>query len=331
MVASPLFNFAVITQGHNLAHVIGRTLAQHYNLAGEAFLLCPTDYAYGCNHGFFEIALVGTEGNQAEAVRQICENLPAKPLLGKSSCYHGAGHGIMMTQSHKLYDALSVCDELPFSRVTCYDGVFMEHISGSGRPEVTENWFDDKDPLAPCSIVEDKYKYACYHRHGNYLFHYYNYSYKDVIDACLDAGSYVERCLTAVSGSVSLSSYREKILPPEFDKSFIDTTLYLCDQFPKDYVYVCYATSAGEMTLFYGVETAWNFCAKVDEANRERCLNAIWGRVYGMTSNETEKRRACDVIPEEHRQACFSWGKTSDELPETEASRRRSFFRFFRN
>ena len=304
MVSGSVFLFNPLLEGHNLAHVVGKTASRVGNGSGVAFLRCPTTFAYGCQHGFFEAALLETDGDPAEAVLHICESVPDKPALGKVSCYHGAGHGIMMNESHDLYRSLAICDQLPFERVTCYDGVFMEHINARGRPGVERDWFSDTNPLAPCNVVDEVYRYGCYYRHGNYLFGYYNYSLEDVVNACLGAGKYIEVCLKAVSGSILLPDFQKNILP-DFEGSFLERTSYLCDQFPEGFKLICYTVSAGEITIFYGVADAWEFCTNSAVSFKKECFAAISQRVDDLAASEGEKVQMCNVVPESWRHICL--------------------------
>jgi hypothetical protein len=43
---------------HDFVHRIGRLTAKKGGLNPDAFFLCPVDYNYGCQHGFFEQALI---------------------------------------------------------------------------------------------------------------------------------------------------------------------------------------------------------------------------------------------------------------------------------
>ena len=306
MVAGDIFSFDPITEGHNLAHVVGRSTAEYFGLSGDAFIRCPSSFAYGCQHGFLEIALQASNGDSAAAIQQICEHMSDQPSLNKVSCYHGGGHGIMMNESHHLYRSLAVCDQLATERSVCYDGVFMEHISGRGRPDVKQHWFDEEDPLAPCNRVEDKYQYACYYRHGNYLFDFHNFSLDAVLTTCLDAGKRhnIESCLTAVSGSILFPHVQERIIP-DFDGPFLERLMHLCDRFPSEWQNICVVSSAGELTIFYGVEDALTFCLAAREAHQAPCLEKINERVISLTANERERMAMCASVSDAYQYLCF--------------------------
>ena len=303
---SPFF-FNPSSEGHNLAHVVGRTTAEYFGSNGSAFIKCSTILAYGCHHGFFEVGLAISEGDPAEAVLQICESMQDKPALGKTSCYHGAGHGIMMNASHDLDVALVVCDQLPNDRDTCYDGVFMEHINARYDFGVENNQFDVYNPLAPCNVVEERYRYSCYYRHGNYLFGYYGDSddvVQNVINACLGAEEYMEVCLMAVSGSLFLPDYQEKFLP-DLKGSRADIASIICSMFPEQYKSLCYTVFAGETVIFYGVKEAADLCSSVDGIYHTVCFKSVINRVGDLSEDEDSRKQMCVALPETWRRICF--------------------------
>ncbi len=327
MIQSPLFSFSPSSEGHNLAHTVGRVTAQWFGSDGVSFIRCPTDLAYGCHHGFFEVALVASEGDPAAAVHSICEHMPDKPELGKVSCYHGAGHGIMMHESHDLDRALAVCDQLSHGRNICYDGVFMEHINARHGLGSENNQFDVHNPLAPCNVVAEKYRHDCFYRHGNYLFPYFGYLLEDVIEACLGAGEHIEVCLTAVSGSLFLPSFQERVFPG-MRGSLADKATTICGVFPDGYKRVCYVVFAGEATIFHGAKEASTLCSDVDKVYQSLCLREVNRRVNDLAATDYERIAMCAAVSEEYQHVCLSEGdfdRRSDQAEETASSTPPSF------
>ena len=308
MIQSPPFFFNPSSEGHSLAHTVGKVTAQWLGSDGASFIRCPTDLAYGCHHGFFEVGLAASEGDPAGAIYAICESMSDRPVLGKVSCYHGAGHGIMMHESHDLFKALAVCDELPERwRNTCWDGVFMEHINAKDGLGAENNWFDIHNPLAPCHVVEEKYRHDCFYRHGNYLFSYFGDSdaaVSDVLGACLEAGGYAETCFTAVAGSLFLPSYQKQFLP-NVGGSRAAVANVVCGMFPEGYREVCYLVFAGEMVIFHGAEAASDLCVGVEEGYRDVCFGRVIERIDDVSENDESYARMCHAIHSDYTIDCL--------------------------
>ena len=120
--------YKIFSDGHEFAHVIGRQWAKDKGESGDAFLACPRDYYYGCQHGFFE-SVLATADSPVEAATSVCESAPGSQRF---FCYHGVGHGLMMSYAYKLDSVLQKCDQMPsdgFKQNGCWQGAFMENIN----------------------------------------------------------------------------------------------------------------------------------------------------------------------------------------------------------
>jgi hypothetical protein len=66
----------------------------------------------------------------------------------------------------ELFEALILCEEVspePYKQDECWRGVFMENVLGTfaHQPGLVSKYLSD-DPAYPCTIVQEKYKHACY-------------------------------------------------------------------------------------------------------------------------------------------------------------------------
>jgi len=308
MVASPLFDLSIGDSGHSLAHVVGRATARYIGMDGEAFLRCPTSFDYGCVHGFLEISLAES-ASPADAIAEVCESLPDKPAIGKPNCYHGSGHGVMMHASYNLDEALAICDQLPDS-YACWGGVFMENSSGYNRilalyPE--HNSFDAHDLLAPCSVVDEKYRTACFRVHILYLGRALQYDLDAVIATCLGAGDYTEDCVIGFGWHILFEDLQNSFLPGTA-MNFIEKTIYLCNMFPERYRGVCYRPAINQITVSYGAERTFEFCEKVEEQYAPDCYQEIGRRLGDLILHQDEKEEACASVPGQYRDDCLGRG-----------------------
>lgn len=307
MVASSLFSFSPVNEGHTLAHVVGRMAAQHFGGTGDVFLRCPTSFDYGCQHGFLEDVLPKTS-SPSDAVTSICESLPEKPEIGKPNCYHGSGHGVMMNESYNLESALAICDLVPDS-LSCWTGVFMENVSGNTNGRIRE-WYPDHDtfradnPLAPCDDVAEKYRVACYRQHMPYLAHHFDYDVSAVVEACLSAGEYVPACVFGF-GAYSIYDYIQNGFLPSLRGSVVEKTIHFCNQFPEKYRQTCYTPAIDQLSIFYNPEKVSEFCHKVDDQYTRYCFWVVGDRLKNLVVRDDEKIEACASVSEEYRDECL--------------------------
>ena len=305
MVASPLFDLSVGDSAHTLAHVVGRMTAQHIGMDGEAFLRCPSSFDYGCVHGFLEISLANSP-SPADAIRKVCENMPEKPSIGRANCYHGSGHGVMMNTSYNLDEALMICDQLP-DMYSCWSGVFMENNSGYNRildlyPE--HNSFDEYDLLAPCNVVEEKYRSTCFRLHILYLGNILQYDLDATVVACLSAGEYVDDCVFGFGWHILFENLQDAFLPGT-TMNFIEKSIYLCDSFPEQYRGICYSPAINQSTVSYGAERSFEFCRKVEKQYVRDCYREIGRRLDDILLHQDEKSEICMLVPAEYRDDCL--------------------------
>ena len=313
-------SFSLDQNGHQLAHIIGRSTALNWGGGGDAFNRCPVDFSWGCVHGFFEEAVLHVE-SPVEAMLAICKasNKSSFEHFNKANCFHGLGHGVMMGESHNLYKSLSICEMLEDkeSRKLCLSGVFMENILGFLRGETPEefNTFKADDPLAPCNVIEDKYKPLCYIYHEDYLVATYSTSLKDLTELCFDAGEYVEACLKSF---IRIITAGEQYLIvegtfPDLDGDSIEKAVFLCNQYPEEYVYMCHMSAADHLTypdakdsLTFAVQKVSRYCSLIEEAQRRDCFMRSFLRLNRYASEKSQRAELCEIVPETYRNDCLN-------------------------
>ncbi len=303
--------FGIDSNGHQLAHIVGRASSLHWGFSGDVFNRCPIDFDYGCLHGFFEIAMTKVD-SPTDVLVSICENASNGPKFDKVNCYHGGGHGVMMNESYNLDKALSVCDSLPadFMRRDCWGGVFMENNNRfrNGLVADEQSTFRSDNPRAPCDSVADKYRHSCWILHADYLINAYSTSLDDLIDVCLGAGDYVEGCLHGVARI--FSAERQDVIlrgsDIEIEGDFVDRTFQLCDKFPDDYVQSCHFFVVEHFIFPYklrtGFDQAHKYCMLVD-SDRGECFERIGIRLSDLMDDDA-RVAMCEAVPPEWRDRC---------------------------
>lgn len=158
---------------HDLAHFLGGLIFQEKGV--EGLNICAPIYAYGCHHGFAEVAL-RENLKHIETMEKSCNILEGKGPI--ASCIHGIGHGVATYfDNTDLKKALNSCDLLKNNQSYCYDGVFME-MALNGPKRGTTN------PLYPCETVEKQYLQPCIRQQPLVMTKHHSLSRLQIIKTC---------------------------------------------------------------------------------------------------------------------------------------------------
>ena len=299
---------------HQLAHVVGRSSAQNFGGTGDVFNRCPVEFGYGCQHGFFENTMLSAQ-SPIEALVSICETSSTSSFESyeRENCYHGGGHGVMMNESYDLEKALSICDELLGDRQSdCWGGVFMENVGGfvGGRIEEEFNSFKPDVPLAPCNVVEDRYRDGCYLYHYVYLVEAYSTSPQDLLKLCLSAEGHVESCLQGVIRAVQAGTAIED--SSEAVEDSVERIVFFCNRFPAEYAHSCHESAVIEIiypdwsnSLSSSLYQSLQYCGFVDDVYKKWCFMAIGERLNHFIRNESERSKLCEAAPEIYQGDCL--------------------------
>ena len=299
------------TDTHDLAHVVGRQTALVFGLNGEGFLKCPTEFNYGCQHGFFEQALAES-ASATKAASSICDDLfDSHPSKTAFYCYHGVGHGVMMASAYDLGVALDVCDSLGGSTASegCWQGVFMENVNAVMRGESREGVFSDTEPLAPCNRVEERHKWQCYINHAGRLITPFDFSMADASEACLDASAgYIRACMESLGLMVSNPSWQRTLVGPGGGSGQVAVTLELCAQFPGDHRRNCIVGAVDNIMNFEGVvlDRAPRLCGASDEPYREACYRHIGIAIEVQISDLARRLALCRLVDDAYEETCLA-------------------------
>ena len=153
---------------HRIAHAIGAaSLARYRGNVARTFAEGSSSCFSGYYHGVLERALVNVKSNDPDRLGKVARNLCDDPDVLVSrwmayQCFHGLGHGLMITTGYGLPTSLDACERIAtyLDRTSCKGGVFMENISSSYG--VKSQWVRDNDPVYPCNAVEQNDKITCY-------------------------------------------------------------------------------------------------------------------------------------------------------------------------
>jgi len=285
---------SVATDDHHISHAIGKKTAERFGANIQAFLLCPTSFNYGCQHGFFQYAL-GAAGEPEKTAMQICGSFDDSfSFKFKFDCYHGVGHGVLMAKDYNLTGALNTCDKIdtPLGQDGCWQGVFMENVNaGTGLVAQQSGTFSKTDPLEPCNSVQEKYRQECFVNQAGWLVKFFNLDLQQASSACLQAPAprYVSGCLQSLGLMVTNPAWQASLLKNANQENFEKTAWSLCTQFPTDHIDQCVIGGVHNIMNFdkFEVLRVRNFCDTVNAVYRNLCYQQIgWSLKNAATDNE---------------------------------------------
>ena len=268
--------------GHELEHIVGRVTANFLGPSGNFFIRCPTDFAYGCQHGFLEEALAKGQITVSTATT-LCDHLKNTSARQTFMCYHGIGHGLMMYRGHRLSVALRDCaisDEEAAVR-GCAQGVYMENFIGYEKEDPGSYGFEE-DPLAPCNRTNNKNEqWACYINHATYLLRRFDFDMQRAAAVCLDAPTdMIDTCIFEFGQLAADPEWQPMIMERKANSDatgddFPETAVKLCGKTPTAHQSACHAGAVEHFLNYQRHSDAKMFCAIVENSLRDSCVSAI--------------------------------------------------------
>lgn len=195
---------------HPVVHAVGRETFRQKGTVHDAFTACDQTCHSGCYHGAMERFIRGSAASDDEAGHISQEELRAKAAVAcdpseatrfRFQCLHGLGHALMFFSDYRLKEALGSCDVLadPWSRSSCYGGLFMENVF-SATPEKRD--LSPTDYHYPCSALDMKYKSDCYMMQTTRMSEM-GLNTTELFAECRRAGDYQYICMQSIGRDLS--------------------------------------------------------------------------------------------------------------------------------
>lgn len=296
---------------HQIAHTVGRDTANMFGVNGKAFLSCPTSFNYGCQHGFFEAALVKVKPAKS-AIDAICGSLGDEySIKFKFYCYHGVGHGVLDAEGYDLKAALDVCDTLDKTGADgCWQGVFMENVNAGMRGEAQSNIFSKTDPLAPCNTVHEKYRLECYINHSGWLMTFYandSDRLSKAVNACLRAENYTNICLQSIGLMATNPVWQQVLVENANTNNVEETAREICLKFPIEHREQCILAGIDNFLNFDEINTsrAQKFCDIIDKDFKNSCYKQIGLSLKVQVTDNNILIQKCSAFEEMYKKACM--------------------------
>ena len=309
-----------IQDDHQLAHIIGRSTAKYLGNSGESFSHCPTDFSYGCIHGFFENAITKTTLPE-KALTTICETYNDTEIfapLKRGNCYHGGGHGILMNENYDLKKALKICGKLPKEvKSHCWSGAFMENVLGFLANRIPEEkvTFKDDDLLAPCNSFTENIQIKereCWLFQHEYLIAHHNLTFNDLKNVCSTAKNAESECFKGLSRNF-MGKYYFDIAKDVFqehqkrNENNYNNIFEICNLYPRKFIYECHqyaihyiiANVSPETpnSLESAIQKTLEYCALFNNQKKQsECFNEINKKIEDLIKDKEYKTEIQEIL-----------------------------------
>ncbi len=243
---------------HDLSHDVGHAAQESLGFSGALAIqddVCGSGYV----HGVIEEELLHHSDDFENRFRTLCS-------ADDPRCFHGLGHGLMYVTDNNLPESLRNCRAftVPFQRIQCDEGVFMENFSVDSVVHPSLYLYPD-DPYRTCRDQPEPERGVCSFYFPRYFLRVHPAAYADLFSFCqtLPKDS-VEACIKG-GGSAAMKSL---ILEPEkvldVCESISPHQQHLCIKGLLSYLIVHYASTVpAEKFCDESLEPAWSdICAK---------------------------------------------------------------------
>jgi len=291
-----------LREAHNLTHYVGRMSYHHVKDVTTVMSQCTPAHQSGCYHGALEAYLTSKPKIQTDDVVAICSPKleEEKGRFAYFNCFHGLGHGLTMHLNHDIKHALTLCDTLntTWDQQSCYGGVFMEGVitgikgpsqhsghHGKKAHHQQAKLVDPKNPLYPCSELDEKYLRECYMMQTSIILHLTHYDFAKAFGICDTAPKGMKpTCYQSMGRDISGHTLRD-----------IDQSIRLCQLGTGTHQNRCFI---GVVKNFLNVSgqasnNAFEFCRQAPEQHKKDCHNAIGEELLVLYAEPQQRTLAC--------------------------------------
>jgi hypothetical protein len=210
-------------------------------------------------------------------------------------CYHGLGHGLMITTGYGLPLSLDACERIAtyLDRTSCKSGVFMENIESSYG--FTSRWLREDDPVYPCNAVEPDDKITCYGMATSRILRVVGLDWERAAGICAGVEEgFVKTCFRSLGRDISGQTHRD---PEAIVELCAVTREYGAEA-------DCISAAAMDMTSNFtrGTEAA-ALCEAAPADARSDCYYGIGGVLGRFTTTAAEREADCRELTGDARYA----------------------------
>jgi hypothetical protein len=275
---------------HSVAHAIGAaSLARYEGNVARTFAEGSSTCFSGYYHGVLERALVDVKTRDAVQLGNVARALCDDPDVRVSrwmayQCFHGLGHGLMITTGYGLPLSLDACERIAtyLDRTSCKGGVFMENISSSYG--FTSRWLSD-DPVYPCDVVEPDDKITCYGMVTSRVLRVIGLDWEKTAEICAAVEArFVATCFRSLGRDISGQTHRDA-----------EQIVELC-AVARAYDAEAHCVSAAAMDMtsnFTSGTQAAGLCEAAPADTRGECYYGVGGVMGRFTTTAAAREADC--------------------------------------
>jgi hypothetical protein len=276
---------------HRIAHAIGAaSLARYEGNVARTFAEGSSTCFSGYYHGVLERALVDVKTRDAVRLGNVARDLCDDPQVRVSrwtayNCFHGLGHGLMITTGYGLPLSLDACERIAtyLDRTSCKSGVFMENITSSYG--YTSRWLREDDPVYPCNAVEPDDKITCYGMVTSRVLRVIGLDWERASEICAAVEErFVATCFRSLGRDIAGQTLRDA---EEIVELCAVTRTYGAEAH-------CISAAAMDMTSNFtrGTEAAV-LCESAPADTRGECYYGVGGVMGRFTTTAAEREADC--------------------------------------
>jgi hypothetical protein len=284
---------------HRIAHAIGAaSLARYEGNVARTFADGSSTCFSGYYHGVLERALVDVKTRDAVRLGNVARALCDDPQVRRSrwmayNCFHGLGHGLMITTGYGLPLSLDACERIAtyLDRTSCKSGVFMENITSSYG--FTSQWLRDDDPVYPCNAIEPDDKITCYGMVTSRILRVIGLDWEQTAEICAEVEErFVATCFRSMGRDISGQTRRNA---EEIVELCAVTREYGAEA-------ECISAAAMDMTSNFtrGTEAA-ALCEAAPADTRGECYYGLGGVMGRFTTTPAAREADCRELTSDAR------------------------------
>ena len=279
---------------HRMAHAIGAaSLARNRGNVAKTIAEGSSTCFSGYYHGVLERALVRVKTRDATRLGNVARALCDDPAVHVSrwmeyQCFHGLGHGLMITTGYGLPISLDACERVQafLDRTSCKGGVFMENVTSSYG--FRSRWLRDDDPVYPCNVIDENDKITCYGMVTSRVLRVIGLDWEKTAEICSRVErDYVITCFRSLGRDISGQTRRD---PEEIVELCEVTREYDAEEH-------CISAAAMDMASNFtsGVEAA-ELCEAAPAYTRGECYYGVGGVIGRFTRTAAEREADCRML-----------------------------------
>lgn len=279
---------------HDTAHRAGRYAYEEFGnkVFSSHAPECNSGTIHGATEAFF--AKNGT-ANLEESIATICDE--QLDMYYSHECLHGVGHGLMAWSSYEIHEALEICESLEKGSASCYSGIFMENVVGglSGYSGHTTEYLSE-DPHVPCSVIEQKYRDACYFYQTTRMLELFDGNLQKIAEECdsPQAKPYGFSCFGSLGRDAGNVLGVQEVIDFCQNLKTKDTLIGSCLMGAADLSFVTVDQK----------DEAVEFCTSVKQKYSDDCFNLVFQRVPAFIEQQSERKEFCQSMPQDFISQC---------------------------